>query len=87
MANRGSPQQSKAKPREWVFHTPPRCPGCQLTYRPPHAVKPHKEQEQGGEAPDGKPYTHVSWRMCRCHHCDRQFVVRVLENRGDGTSG
>jgi len=79
MGQRGRPRTKP--PAYWVWHDPVRCVECGMTYRSPYATKAHEEIEQGGQAPNGKPYTHVAWRMCTCNVCGRRFTVRVLENR------
>jgi hypothetical protein len=81
MVKRGKPVKPTGRPPGWVWHTPVRCPGCGMTYRPPYSTQPVKEIEQGGKAPNGRAHTHVNWRPATCHLCGQQFPARVLEKK------
>ncbi|WP_010586294.1 hypothetical protein [Schlesneria paludicola] len=59
---------------------PSKCPSCGSTERGPYVDK--NEQAIVGEH-DGKPYTHVVWRGCRCLKCNQWRRDRSFENRSE----
>ena len=77
----GRPAGSANAHRKVVHAVPPRCPACGSTNHEPYGA-PYQEMEHGGEAPDGKAYTHVVWRRTKCRDCNQQLSVALYENRG-----
>lgn len=55
-----------------------RCPGCDSTDRTHYSST--IERRIDGEH-DGKPFTHVLWKRCRCRSCGQSRVDIVRENR------
>jgi len=76
----GRPAGSPNAHRQVVRAVPPRCPSCNSTDREPYSAI-IREMEHGGEAPDGKAYTHVVWRRTKCRDCGQHLTVALYENR------
>lgn len=55
-----------------------RCKRCDSTRRSKYTNT--RILRRGGTGPDGKPYTRVVWRRCRCLSCGQARVERTFEN-------
>lgn len=69
----GRPKGSKTQQLDHVIGVPPGCPRCNSTEFKVLRT-PSQRSIQG--TIQGQPYNRVTWRRCKCHRCDSQFMMR-----------
>jgi len=57
------------------------CPKCGSTDRQRIPGRSPRVFPHAGLNGQGRPYTAVIWRHCRCSQCGQRFVERAYENR------
>ena len=78
---RGRPRGTKNLQAVVITVQPSRCPRCGSTRRSEYWGK--TVQEYAGIDPEGRPYTHIIRRRCRCLDCGQVRIDKTYENRPD----